>query len=296
MRFITLMLLLTVSMQLPAQKTDHSLEMQLRTLIEDFQGEIGIFVKDLKNNRTVAINADSVFPTASIVKIPILIGIMDKINKGEFQFHQQMVYTDSLYYSEGDDLVSELKDSATVELGKIISLMLSFSDNCASLWLQGLSGGGERINQILDSIGYRSTRVNSRTAGRRPIWEIYGWGQTSPREMAGIMEKIINGKIISKEMSEKMTRLLGRQYWDEEALSQIPPDVFVASKSGAVDASRNEVLFVNSKSNPYLFSVFTKNNRDTSWERSNEAWVLTRKISALLWKHFNPKSGWQPSQ
>jgi beta-lactamase class A len=49
---------------------------------------------------------------------------------------------------------------------------------------------------------------------------------------------------------------------------------------------------VNSKENPYIFSIFTKNNADTSWESSNEAWVLTRKLSALLWKHFNPKSDW----
>ena len=40
---------------------------------------------------------------------------------------------------------------------------------------------------------------------------------------------------------------LFRNYWDENAISQIPPDVFVASKSGAVDKTRNEVLFVNGK-------------------------------------------------
>lgn len=277
-----------------SQKTGLSLEGKLRNLIGGFNGDIGIYVKDLKTGSAVSINGDTVFPTASIVKVPILIGIMDKINSGQLQFHQQMLYTDSLYYSEGDDVLSEFKDSSTIELGKVITLMLSFSDNCASLWLQGLSGGGERINNILDSLGYRDTRVNSRTPGRRPIWEIYGWGQTTPREAAGLMERIVKGEMINKEASEKMLRLLGRQYWDEEALSQIPPDVFVASKSGAVDESRNELLFVNSKENPYIFSIFTKNNKDTSWERSNEAWTLTRKVSALLWKHFNPKSTWLP--
>ena len=100
------------------------------------------------------------------------------------------------------------------------------------------------------------------------------------------MQGIVEGKIISKEASEKMLRLLGRQYWDEEALSQIPAGVFVADKNGAVDESRNEVVYVNCKNNPYIFSVFTKNNADTSWEQNNEAWVLTRKLSALLWEHF----------
>lgn len=294
MRRVLLILSCFCSVYANGQKTN-SLEGQLRSLIKGFNGDIGIYVKDLKTGASVSVNGDTVFPTASIVKVPILIGIMDKISNGEMKFHQQMLYTDSLYYSEGDDVLSAFKDSSTIELGKVITLMLSFSDNCASLWLQGLSGGGERINKILDSLGYRDTRVNSRTPGRRPIWEVYGWGQTTPREAVSLMERIVKGEMINKEASEKMLRLLGRQYWDEEALSQIPPDVFVASKSGAVDESRNELLFVNSKENPYIFSIFTKNNKDTSWERSNEAWVLTRKVSALLWKHFNPRSTWMPS-
>jgi beta-lactamase class A len=172
-------------------------------------------------------------------------------------------------------------------------LMLTISDNCASLWLQGLAGGGTRINQILDSLGYKSTRVNSRTAGRENYRGIYGWGQTSPREMATIMENIAHGKILSDSSSGKMLRLLGRQYWDEVALSQIPPGVFAADKNGAVDDSRNEVVYVNSGNNPYVFSIFTKNNRDTTWNYNNEAWVLTRRLSALLWQYFNPKSNWK---
>jgi len=275
-----------------AQKTDNKLQKQIKNLINGFNGNIGVYVQDLKRNKIVAINADTIFPTASIVKISILIGIMQKIEKGELDYHQRLTYTDSLFYDEGDDILASFKDSSTIELSKVIMLMLTISDNCASLWLQGLSGGGTRINQILDSLGYTVTRVNSRTPGREANRSIYGWGQTSPREIATIMENIVNEKVLSKKASEKMLRLLGRQYWDEQALSQIPPGVFAADKNGAVDASRSEVVYVNSKNSPYIFSIFTKNNKDTSWEYNNEAWVLTRKISALLWKHFNPKSNW----
>jgi len=84
-----------------------------------------------------------------------------------------------------------------------------------------------------------------------------------------------------------MLRILSRQYWDEEALSQIPAGVFVADKSGAVNKSRSEVMYVNSKKNPYILSIFTKNNKDTSWDATNEAWVLFRKLSAMVWKYYN---------
>jgi beta-lactamase class A len=276
-----------------AQKTDNKLQKQIEELIKGFNGDIGVYVHDLKHDKIVTVNAVSIFPTASIVKISILIGVMNKIQNGELDFHQRLTYTDSLYYSEGDDILSNFKDSSTIELSKVMMLMLTISDNCASLWLQGLAGGGVRINKILDSLGYISTRVNSRTPGRENYRNIYGWGQTSPREIATIMENIVNGKVLSKTSSEKMVRLLGRQYWDEQALSQIPPGVFVADKNGAVDESRNEVVYVNSSHNPYIFSIFTKNNKDTSWTNNNEAWVLTRKISALLWKYYNPKSDWE---
>jgi len=214
---------------------------------------------------------------------------MNKIEHGELNYHQRLLYTDSLYYSEGDDILSAFKDSSSIELSKLMMLMLTISDNCASLWLQGLAGGGAAINAILDSMDYKYTRVNSRTPGRRNNRSQYGWGQTTPREIAGIMQGIVEGRIISQAASEKMLRLLGRQYWDEQAISQVPAGVFVADKNGAVDESRNEVLYVNSKKNPYIFSIFTKNNADTSWESTNEAWVLTRKISALLWSYYNKR-------
>ena len=105
--------------------------------------------------------------------------------------------------------------------------------------------------------------------------------------MATIMEKISKGEIFSKEASAKMLRLLGRNFWDEVSVSQIPSDVFVASKNGAVNASRSEVVFVNGKNARYVFCICTNNNKDQSWNETNEAWVLTRKISKLLWERFN---------
>jgi beta-lactamase class A len=272
--------------QLNAQKKDPGLENALNELVKDFKGEIGIYVHDLRRNRTAAIKADSLFPTASMIKIPILTGIMRKIEMGEMEYHQPLVYRDSLLY-EGEDILGSFKNNEKIALSKLIMLMLTTSDNTASLWLQTLAGTGTQINQLMDSLGLKNTRVNSRTAGREANRKQFGWGQTSPREMAMLMEKIISKEVISSAASEKMLRLLGRNYWDEEAISQIPSDVFIASKSGAVDASRNEVLFVNAKKNPYLFCVCTKNNTDQRWNSSNEAWVLTRKISKLLWEYYN---------
>jgi beta-lactamase class A len=200
-------------------------------------------------------------------------------------YHQELTYKDSLFYA-GSDLLSSLKNNEKVELSKVIMLMLTTSDNTASLWLQSLSGTGTRINQILDSIGYTATRVNSRTPGREANREQFGWGQTSPKEMVAFFEQLANRNLLDTNSSEKMLRLLGRNYWDEEAISQIPPDVFIASKNGAVNASRSEAMYVSGKNAKYVFCICTKNNKDVSWESQNEAWSLTRKISKLLWETY----------
>lgn len=173
--------------------------------------------------------------------------------------------------------------------------MLTTSDNTASLWLQSLAGKGTRINEILDSLGMVSTRVNSRTPGRENNRTQYGWGQATPKEMGTIFEKIYRNEFFSAAACDRMMRCLGRNYWDlNEAISQIPPYIEVFSKNGCVNASRSEVLLVNAPHNPYIFCIFTKNNKDIQWNRNNEAWTMARKISSMLWNYFEPKDKWEP--
>jgi len=275
-----------------AQKADKKLYKKITDNINGFNGDIGVYIKNIRTGKTVVINADTVFPAASIVKVPILIGIMDKIQSGELIYDSALVYKDSLLY-EGEDILGSFKNDEKILLKKVMMLMLTTSDNTASLWLQSLAGKGIRINEILDSLGFVNTRVNSRTPGRENNRTQYGWGQTTPKEMGILFEKIYRNEIFSSEACDRMMRSLGRNYWDvDEAISQIPPNIEVFSKNGCVNASRSEVLLVNAPHNPYIFSIFTKNNKDQQWAHNNEAWTLARKISKLLWNYFEPKDKW----
>lgn len=276
-----------------AQNKTVPLKVRVDELTRGFHGKVGIFVKNLNTGETAAVNADSIFPTASMIKVSILIGVMDKMEKGELDYHQALVYKDSLLYA-GEDILGSFKNNEKIELSKVVMLMLTMSDNTASLWLQSLAGGGAAINEKLSALGLKYTRVNSRVPGRENERNIYGWGQTTPREMADIFEKIYRGKIISPTASARMLRLLGRDYWDEEAISQIPPGIFVAAKSGAVDASRSETLLVMAPHGPYVFSVITSQQQDTTWAPSNEGWVMERRLSHLLWEYFEPGVRWNP--
>ena len=275
-----------------AQKTDKKLQAKIQDAITGFNGDIGIYVKNLRTGKIVAINADTVFPTASIVKVPILTGIMNRLQKGELSYDSAFEYKDSLLYA-GSDILGSFKSGEKIALKKIIMLMMTTSDNTASLWLQSIAGTGTRINELLDSLGFKSTRVNSRTAGRENNRAQYGWGQTSALEMGILYEKIYRSQVFSPAISDRMLRCMGRNFWDEdEAISQIPPYIEVFSKNGCVNAVRSEALLVNAPNNPYIFCIFTKNNKDISWTHQNEAWTLARKLSALLWDYFEPTDKW----
>lgn len=287
MLYRLLLLLLVPASFVSAQHKFNRLEKDMIAAIAGFKGDIGFYIEDLKTGKSISLHADTLFPTASIVKVPILVGISAKIEKGELNSEQELVYRDSLLYA-GSDILGSFKDGEKIALKKVMMLMMTTSDNTASLWLQSLAGTGLRINELMDSLGLANTRVNSRTPGREAMRELYGWGVTTPREMAGLFKMIVTNKVISPAASQNMLRIMGRNFWDEQALSSISAGVFVASKNGAVNRSRSEVLFVNGN-RPYLFSVFTKNNEDQSWQATNEAWTLTCKLSAMAWQYFSKK-------
>lgn len=294
MRYKLLVIILLTASNCFAQ-TDKKLTAKLQEAITSFNGQVGIYVQNLKTGKTASINADTLFPTASMIKVSIQCGLMDKIEKGEMQYNQKLVYRDSLLY-KGEDILGSFKDKDTIEVSKVALLMITMSDNTASLWLQKLVGGGAYINNWLAQNGFKVMRVNSRVPGREAIRSKYGWGVTTPYEMCRLFTMIRNGEAVSPAASQRMYRNMGRIFWDDKAISQIPPYIQTASKQGALDESKSETVLVNAPHGDYVFSIITNHNKDQRWAEDNEADQLIRKISALLWHYYEPKSDWKPAE
>ena len=99
--------------------------------------------------------------------------------------------------------------------------------------------------------------------------------------MATLFEKIYKKEIISDSISQRMLRLMGRDYWDEEAISQVPSGVFVAAKNGAVDESRSETLLVMAPKHPYILCIMTKGRSIDSLEK------VIQTISSITYQNTN---------
>lgn len=279
-------------LMLHAQKTDVKLEEKIKKEIAGFQGDIGLYVQNLKTQKVVAIHADSIFPAASIVKVPILVGVFEKVANGELSLDQQFQYDKKRTYG-GSGLMQFYKDSAQTDLSTMVSLMLTYSDNVTSIWLQELAGGGATINPLLEKIGLKDTKVNSKTLGREKEWQQYGWGQTTPKEMATLFALIAAGKVIDPKYSDKMFRYLKNQFYNDRSLSQFPASVNTIAKTGSVNQARGEVVLINATHGDIVFCILTKNNKDQSWSETNEAEVLTRKIANIIWNHFEPSNKYE---
>jgi beta-lactamase class A len=278
------------------------LEAELRSLVKGFAGEIGVYARRLPGGNdevstvegasgpgsagaddVVAIAADEIYPTASMVKVPLLVGLMEAVEADELALEDRVVYDDSLFYPSEGDLVNKLRPGEEVSVENLAVQMIVRSDNTASLWIQGLVGGGT-VNEWLAGHGFEHTRVNSRVEGRHGDWEVYGWGQSTPREMARLLVMIRDGDVVSPAASDWMYRLLSRAWYPDGATSRVPASVNVASKPGAVSAARSEVLVVNAPAGDYVLCIMTREQEDTSWTYENEGEVLIREVARVVWE------------
>lgn len=271
-----------------------SLSSAIAAAIQGFDGVAGVYVRRLGDETSVALRADELFPTASLVKVPILLKLLDRVDKNELAWSDPLVYSKKRLYP-GDDLLARFEDGQKTNLAELVFLMESLSDNSASLWCQELAGGGSAINTWLEAKGFHQTRVNSRTPGREKDREAYGWGQTTPREMAELLVAIRERRAVSPGADVYADRALGRSFWVSESLSSFPPSVHVISKQGAINASRSEVLLVSAPSGAFVLCVITKSQKDQRWVPSNAGYRLLRTIAALCWQHFEPDRPYAPA-
>ena len=141
----------------------HDLEQTLRIAIESFQGEVGVYVRKLDGGCEVAIGADELYPTASLIKVPIVMALLDKVEVGQLDWNRPIVYRTSQRSTVGEDLMAKFKDGSEISLDKLIFLTQSVSDNTAARLAQDLAGGGAAINRWLASNQWLHTRAVSYT-------------------------------------------------------------------------------------------------------------------------------------
>ncbi len=273
----------------------------LERIVAEHDGIMGIYVRNLETSETLRVNADDPFPTASTIKLAVMCAAFDKLadGTGPYDSYYDTTVYDASTSTGGSGFIRNYIDGTKLELKELIHLMITVSDNIATNMICDWISLEEVNNWLIDH-DFQTTRMFA-TIGGRTIYDPegrkkdWGLGVTTPEEMGRLMELIVTGRAGTTSTTDEMLRVLGHQYFDGGIAAGVPPITYVGSKGGSLNRSRSDVALVASPAGKYIVSVYTKENGDTSWENTNEAEAAIRKISRLVWQHFNPKSDWAPA-
>ena len=278
------------------------LQGELERIAASHEGRMGISVRNLKTGETFEVNGDAEFVTASTIKTAVMCVAFDHLtspSSGLFQGYFDSRPYDPATSASGSGFLRNFVPGTRVELKELVHFMITVSDNTATNILTEWLGGPAVVNDWLAAKGLARTRLNS-TVGAYQVWNPalrakWGMGVTTPNEMRRLMEMIHNGTAVaSTTATEEMLRVLGHQYFDDVVASQVPPTVWVGSKSGSVNASRSDVALVASPSGMLAMAFYTDNNADRRWTPDNAGERAIQRAARAVWTHYNPDDPWAP--
>ncbi len=229
------------------EKTLHA----LRELAANLDGVLGVAAIDLTTGHTISINATTVFPQASSIKIPIMIEVFRQIGQGKLRMDQEVSVDQKSLVGSSPRFKAAAQLTGKMTIRQLIEAMIEVSDNASTNALIGLVGMAS-VNAWLDSAQLKQTRL------RRKMIDIAAATRneenvSTPLEMATLAAKLYRGEVIGKAASAEMLEILSRVKGDMRAA--IPVGVRVAAKPGELTGVRCETGIVYLDKRPFALSV-----------------------------------------
>lgn len=230
----------------------------LNHMSADYDGVMGIFVKDLTSGQTFSVHPDTIFPQASSIKIPLLIELMRQAQSGKIDLSTRVdIHRDALVGGSG--VLQFFSDGgSSVSIHDLAVLMVVLSDNSATNLLIDRVGM-DNVNAMLDGLGLRNTRLARKMidiAAEQADRE----NHSTPREMAALVEQLYSGKLLDAEHTKATLEIL--EYPKDSPLrAGVPESITVAEKPGSLNGAQCDSGIVLLEGRPYVISVMTTYNR-----------------------------------
>lgn len=204
-------------LDLPPPVTDAGLEEAVRGRLGDDEGRYAVIIKDLRDGRGVAINAERIFYAASLFKLEVMFEVFHQREAGLIDFDERYIVSD--YYAQvalGPRLIAQCDE---VSIEDALGAMMSVSDNSAAVMLQDRAGA-RHINASMRALGLRDTAL---LADALPF---------TATDVALLLEAIVRGDAVSADASQEMVDLLATEKVDDRIPSGVPGGTLVAHKTG----------------------------------------------------------------
>jgi beta-lactamase class A len=246
--------------------------------------QVAIHIKDLSRGYTYAYHSDDLFPSASLIKVPIMIGVLEKINRGDISLNSRLKLSRRTRMG-GSGNIKWHRDGKRFTVRQLLDKLIHRSDNTAMMILLNEVGLGYMQNQF-PRMGLVYTELYPEglnlTSGR-VRYENY----TTAREMNYLFEKIYKGEMVTRFASELMLEILkGRKTRRTRLAKKLPAGWAMAHKTGLLRKACHDSGVVFSPHGDYAITVLTGRNRTYS-----EAKKFITEIGSITYKFYQSDLG-----
>ncbi len=255
----------------------------LDSLANAHHGVVGYTVHDIDTGERMELRGDETFPTASLIKVPILVTVYDLVDKGQLALDDPITLL-KIDKVPGSGLLQFMHDRSIYTVHDAAWLMITISDNTATnLLLDRIII--RRVWDKMEQLGLPHTKVHSKSFLRSSSVAMdssakYGLGVTTPNEMARLFELLANGKAVNPAADSAMLDILAHNT-NFEKMERYIEGLDVPHKTGETDQVRTECSLFPLQSR-VVACVLTKENQDQRWLIDNEAQVMMANMGKAI--------------
>jgi beta-lactamase class A len=278
------------------------LSARLRREAGAFPGLLGLAAKNLATGETVELNGDVRFPTASLIKVALMVEVHHRFADGSLRKEQLVTLREADKAGDEPVVLNQLHDGLALTVNDLVALMIAFSDNTATNLLVALTGAAH-VNSRMESHGLMSTKLFRPTfrdghADVLPELEReFGLGMTTPRDMTRLFELLAEGRVVSRAASDEMLAVMERQF-DRQMIPRSLPferdSITVANKTGwdaekLPDARgvkgeiRTDAAYVKSAKARFVIAICTRKGRDKRPGADNAALTTGARLARSVY-------------
>jgi beta-lactamase class A len=282
-----------------------AIQKRLEKIAREFPGTLGIAVRNLDTGEAFAVNGDMRFPTASLIKVAVMVEAHHQIAEGKFGAETAVSLAESDKAGDEPGVLNQLHPGISLTVSDLLALMIAFSDNTATNLLVRRVGAAS-VDRRMVAYGLPNTKIFRPTFrdGHADVFpeeeKEFGLGMTTPKEIARLMELIARGEVVSRAACDEMLGILEKQQDRAMIPRSLPFDrdkITVANKTGwdeekLPDAKgfrgdvRTDAAYVKSPKARYVIAICARRVRDKRPGADNQALVAGAEISRMVYDDF----------
>jgi beta-lactamase class A len=269
------------------------LQARLAPLARAHKGRVAIAVKNLETGASYYLNADEVMPTASLIKVAVMIEAYQQADEGKLKLSDTITLRDADKVPGSGILREHFSAGATFSLRDAVRLMMAFSDNTATNLVLDRVGLAS-VNRRMADWGFPHTRIHHKSyhgettsidpEGTRR----YGLGATTACEMARLMEELQTGVRNRPAIEQVLLGHLRRNRDRDKFPRLLPPGTLLMHKDGSLEQVRTDAGIMYTPGGVVVLCVLTADNEDRRWCPENAGNLLCARVAKEVYDCFAP--------